>query len=86
MLLFVVRHKKNIKYVSIRENELPDNRHEHILIDEIIVLTITKSKQKYSKRLLRIAIYDPINKQQIELITNQMSCSTNTIGEFYRAR
>jgi hypothetical protein len=85
-VFFVVRHKENIKYDTIKENELPDNRHEHILIDEIIGLTGVKSKQKYPKRLRRIAIYDPVNKQRIELITNQMSWTANTISELYRAR
>lgn len=85
-VFFVVRHKENIQYTTIKENELPDNRHQHILIDEIIVLTGTKSKEKYPKRLRRIAIYDPVNKQQIELITNQMSWTANTISELYKAR
>ena len=85
-VFFVVRHKENIQYTSIKENELPDNRHEHILIDEIIALTGTKSKEKYPKRLRRIAIYDPVNQQQIELITNQMSWTANTISELYKAR
>ena len=85
-VFFVVRHKENIKYTTIKENELPENRHGHILIDEIIALTGTKSKQKYPKRLRRIAIYDPINEQRIELITNQMSWTANTISELYRAR
>lgn len=47
---------KTIQYKSIRENELPQNRHGHKLIDEIIELTGTKSAQKYPKRLRRIAI------------------------------
>lgn len=85
-VFFVVRHKENIRYTAIKENELPDNRHGHILIDEIIALTGTKSKEKYPKRLRRIAIYDPVNKQQIELITNQMSWTANTISELYKAR
>ena len=85
-VFFVVRHKENIKYTTIKENELPENRHGHILIDEIIALTGTKSKQKYPKRLRRIAIYDPINEQRIELITNQMSWTANTISELYKAR
>ena len=85
-VFFVVRHKDNIQYATIKENELPDNRHGHILIDEIIALTGLKSKEKYPKRLRRIAIYDPVNKQQIELITNQMSWTANTISELYKAR
>jgi hypothetical protein len=85
-VFFVVRHKENIQYTTIKENELPNNRHEHILIDETIELTGIKSKEKYPKKLRRVAIYDPVNKQQIELITNQMSWTANTISELYKAR
>lgn len=83
---FVIRHKKDIQFKSIRENELPDNRHQHILIDEVIELTVKKSKKKYPKRLRRVAIWDEENKQEIELITNQMYWTANTISELYKAR
>lgn len=85
-VFFVIRHKENIQYRSIKEKELPENRHGHILIDEIIELTGTKSAEKYPKKLRRIAVYDEINDQQIELITNQMSWTANTISELYKAR
>ena len=83
---FVVRHKANIQYLVIKENELPQNRHEHILKDEIIVLKNKGSKQKYSGKLRRVAVWDDVNKQVIELITNQMSWTANTIGELYKSR
>ena len=83
---FVVRHKENIQYKVIKENELPADRHQHILKDEIIELKNTSSKQKYSKRLRRVAVWDDVNKQVIELITNQMNWTANTIGELYKSR
>jgi hypothetical protein len=83
---FVVRHKENIQFVTIDENELPDNRHEQVLKDEIIELTGNKSKNKYPKRLRRVAIWDEQNNQVIEVITNQMSWTANTISELYKAR
>lgn len=83
---FVVRHKENIKYVTVKENELPDNRHEHILKDEIIMLTGNKSKSKYPKKLRRVAVWDDENKQVIEVITNQMYWTANTISELYKSR
>jgi hypothetical protein len=83
---FVVRHKENIQYVTVKENELPDNRHEHILKDEIILLTGNKSKTKYPKKLRRVAVWDDENKQVIEVITNQMSWTANTISELYKSR
>ena len=57
MSCFVIRHKNNLKFTVVKENELPENRHHHILKDEIIELT-AKSKEKYPKRLRRVAIWD----------------------------
>lgn len=83
---FVIRHKENIQYNIIKENELSDNRHQHILKDEIIELKNKSSKNKYPKRLRRVAIWDEENKQVIELITNHMKWTANTISELYRSR
>jgi len=65
---------------------LADNRHEHILKDEIIELTGIKSKKKFPKKLRRVAIWDDENKQVIEVITNQKTWTANTISELYKSR
>jgi hypothetical protein len=83
---FVVRHKDNIKFKTIKELELPENKHQHLLKDEIIELTGTKTKGKYPKRLRRVALWDEENQQTIEVITNQTSWTANTITELYKAR
>jgi hypothetical protein len=83
---FVVRHKENLSFTTIKENELPDNRHQHVLKDEIIEFSGVQAKRKYPKRLRRVAIWDDENKQVIELITNQMSWTANTISELYKSR
>ncbi len=83
---FLIRHKNNIRFESIKENNLPENQHEHILKDELIQLTGNKSKNKYPKRLRRIAIWDDENEQTIELITNQTSWTAHTISELYKSR
>lgn len=83
---FVIRHKENIQFTVIKENKLPENRHQHILKDEIIELKNKSSKEKYPKRLRRVAVWDDENKQVIELITNQMTWTSNTIGELYKSR
>ena len=85
-VFFVVRHKENIQYTVVKENELPDGRHEHILKDEIIELSGIQSKKKYPERLRRVALWDDKNQQAIEVITNQMSWTANTIGELYKSR
>lgn len=85
-VFFVIRHKENIQFKSIKENELPENRHHHVLKDEIIELTGVQTKNKYPNKLRRVAVWDDINHQEIELITNQMNWSANTISELYKAR
>ena len=83
---FVVRHKENIQFETIKELELPKEKHLHILKDEIIILTGNKTKDKYPKNLRRVALWDDKNGQTIEVITNQMSWTANTITELYKAR
>ena len=83
---FVVRHKNNMKFKTIKELELPEDRHEHILKDEIIKLTGNNTREKYTGKLRRVALWDDKNQQTIEIITNQMSWTANTITELYKAR
>jgi len=83
---FVVRHKENIQFETVKELELPTERHQHILKDEIITLTGNTTKYKYPKNLRRVALWDDKNGQTIEVITNQMSWTANTITELYKAR
>lgn len=49
-VFFVIRHKENLKFTVVKENKLHENRHHHILKDEIIELT-GKTKEKYPKKL-----------------------------------
>lgn len=83
---FVVRHKSNIKFKTVKELELSENRHQHVLKDEIIELTGNNTKEKYPRKLRRVALWDDKNQQTIEVITNQMSWTANTITELYKAR
>ena len=85
-VFFVVRMKENIQFTSIRELELPDGRHEHILKDELIEFTGKQPQENYPKRLRRVAVYDAQNDTVIELITNQLSWTANTISELYKSR
>ncbi|MVX36730.1 MULTISPECIES: IS4 family transposase [Myroides] len=85
-VFFVIRHKDNLKFETIKELELPENRHQNILKDELISLTNTRSKQIYPKKLRRVAVWDEQNNQVIELITNQFNWTANTISELYKSR
>lgn len=83
---FVVRLKKSIKFKRLQEFELPENRHQHILVDEPIELLEPNTKEKYPKKLRRVVIWDEVKQQTIELITNQFTWTANTISELYKAR
>ena len=85
-VFFVIRHKENLQFEMLKENNLPENRHQHILKDEIICLKNESSKSKYPNKLRRVSVWDEENKQVIELITNQFNWSPNTIGELYKSR
>lgn len=85
-VFFVIRHKDNLQYNIIKENPLPQTKHQHILKDEIIELKNDDSRQKYPKSLRRIAIWDDVNKQTIELITNHTTWAASTIAELYKSR
>ncbi|MDM1060947.1 IS4 family transposase, partial [Myroides odoratimimus] len=85
-VFFVIRHKDNLKFETIKELELPENRHQNILKDEIITLTNSNSKQLYPNKLRRVAVWDQENEQVIELITNQFTWTANTISELYKSR
>jgi len=83
---FVIRLKKSVKFNRLNELELPENRHEHILVDEYIELAEKKTKAKYPRKLRRVVVWDEVNQQTIELITNQFFWTANTISDLYKAR
>jgi len=85
-VFFVIRHKENLKFITKKELELPENRHQHILKDEIIELEKPATKKKYNGKLRRVSIWNDENNQEIELITNQMTWTANTISELYKSR
>ena len=85
-VFFVVRHKNNLVYRRIEERPLPEKRHHDILIDEIIELERPKTKDKYPKRLRRIAVFNEEHGYTVELLTNNMSLAASSIAELYKSR
>jgi len=83
---FVVRLKDSINYISYGERTLPDDKHCDILKDEEILLTNKDTRNKYTKKLRRIAVYDAKNDNTIELITNNLNWTASTIAELYKRR
>jgi len=83
---FVIRLKDNILYKSLRENPLPENNAQHILKDEIIRLIEPQSKKNYPEDLRRIVVYDEESGQTIEIITNDLCWTAETVSELYKKR
>lgn len=85
-VFFVIRHKSNLAFKVIKERELPQHTAQHVMIDQEIELITAKSKNRYSKRLRRVVVWDDENQQQIELITNNFAWAAQTIGDLYKSR
>ncbi len=85
-VFFVVRHKENLKYATVKEFKLPEDKHQHILKDEIITLSQPATQQKYKGKLRRVAVWSEEHQCVIELITNHLKWSPNTISELYKSR
>lgn len=85
-VFFVIRHKDNLAFTTVKERELPENTAQHVLIDEEIELSNPQSKVKYPGKLRRVAVWDEKNQQTIELITNNFSWAAQTIGDLYKSR
>jgi hypothetical protein len=83
---FVIRHKSNLQFKTIKERELPKNHAQHVLIDQEIELLSVQSHNKYPKNLRRVVVWDEKNQQTIEIITNNFVWAAQTIGELYKAR
>ena len=85
-VFFVVRHRSNLSFKKIRENDLPPTRHQNVLIDEIIELTSPQTRRKYPKQLRRVVVYNEEKGFTVELLTNNFTWAASTIGELYKSR
>ena len=88
--IFVTRIKDNTVYESICEKELPVDKDQHILKDELIRLTGKKAKEIGIDQVVlrRIVVYDSQKDMhiQIEIITQQLEWAAATIAVLYKAR
>lgn len=85
-VFFVVRHKENIRYRRIKERPLPDKGAQDVLVDEEIELELPKAREKYGKRLRRIAVWNGEHGYTVELLTNNFKLAASTIAALYKAR
>ncbi len=85
-VFFVVRHKNNLLYSQVEEQPLPQKRAQNILSDEIIKLSGRQTKDKYTKQLRRIVVWNDEQGCEVKLLTNNFKLAASTIAELYSAR
>ena len=83
---WVGRAKDNMQYNVLRSLETTENK--RILRDEIIELTIEKSKKDYPVQLRRVVALVEVNGKEVEIafITNNLKWSAWSVAELYRSR
>ena len=83
---WVTRAKDNLQYKVIQRLQITEN--PRILKDEIIELTVFKSRQAYPRHLRRIVALVEVDGQDEVLVflTNQLTWSAWTVAELYRCR
>ena len=81
---FVIRSRKNLQFY--RKSSKPVDRTAGLQCDQMVRLTGHYSKQKYPKPLRRVRVIDQENDQNIILLTNMTTCSTEQICEYYKSR
>jgi transposase len=84
-VFFVTRLKLNAD-IEVAENFLTNEKHEHILNDQDILLTGFYSSKNYPKTLRIVKVFDEENGQELILLTNNLSWTANTISQLYKAR
>ena len=86
--IFVTRIKENTIYKSIKELELPEERDQDILKDEIIILNSDKAIETgiNTTRLRLVHVYKEDENKVIEIITNQLNWQASTISQLYKKR
>lgn len=85
-IYWVSRAKDNLQYNVIKRLKTTDN--QRILSDEIIELTVYKSRKAYRGHLRRVVAIVEVNGQDEELVflTNHLTWSAWTVAELYRSR
>jgi hypothetical protein len=85
---FVTRIKENTVYTTIQEKELPQEKDQDVLKDEIIILSSKKAIETgINEHQLRLVhVYKEDENKVIEIISNQLDWSARTIADLYKKR
>ncbi|MDP2724382.1 MAG: IS4 family transposase [Bacteroidales bacterium] len=86
--IFVTRLKSNILYESVEELELPDDRDQNVLKDELIKFTSKDAKKSgIEDAIFRlVTVYKEDENKVIHLITNKIDWQAITVADLYKKR
>ncbi len=80
---FLIRAKKNINYITIKNNEeLPEN----ILADLTVELSNRRSRKRYPNMLRLVKYYDSEKERELLFLTNNFNITALQIAELYKSR
>ena len=80
---FVTRAKSNLQFYRCH-SRLPQG--EGVIADQVIRLTVARSKQDYPARLRRVVYRDPETGKLLVFLTNNFNLPALTIAQLYKAR
>ena len=83
---FVTRIKDNSNYDVIAVNEITENIHRGVLLDEIIEIEVKEDKTKTKLKLRKVKFYDRENKREFEFLTNLFDIKADLIVALYKIR
>lgn len=85
-VFFVVRHKDNIRYMTVEERPLPEKRARGCPYRRNNRVWASRSKVKKNGRLRRIAVWNEGHGFVVELLANSFALAAPTIAALYKAR
>jgi hypothetical protein len=85
---FITRIKDNTVFTSIKELDLPDDKDQHVLKDQLINLTgkAAIEAQLHEQHLRLVTVYDAEKDMLLEVITNNLDWEAATIASLYKRR
>jgi len=85
-VFWVSRAKDNLQYRVVERLQTTEN--PRVLCDQVVELTVYRSRQAYPRRLRRIVARVEVNGQDVEMVflTNHLGWSAWTVAELYRCR
>lgn len=85
---FVTRIKTNTVFESVAELDLPEDKDQDILKDQIITLTSLKAIETGINlhKLRLVSVYKEDENKVIEIITNNLDWTARTIADLYKKR